>query len=714
MPVDRRVGTKINKALLPEASSGMRVSPYPYVGIVKNNVDPNRMGRLWVWIPDLGGSEDDTTNWLPVSHASPYMGSTVGGDGTTNTYENNYQSYGMWFVPPDLENEVLVTFVGGDTNRGYWFACVNSSISRYMMPAGGGSRIVDPDSIPQADKAYVTTNQLLPVGENSDIKESGTNVAAIKKPFNQRLFSQLLNQGLDNDTSRGVITSSSQRETPSNVFGINTPGRPTDDTTDHIDDIVSGLYTVDAINSAAQIRNIGHSFVMDDGAITGIDNLIRFRTSAGHQILLNDTEQFIYISHCTGNSWIEMTADGQINVYSSNGAALNTGGTLNLRAESGINIETGGAFNVSAGSVQFDTGSFTRNVTGTDTVAAQTINVKGDFNVDATTTVSLKSSASIMFNSGSIQNNPGGGIAVNAPKSIPTVQLPNTLASTSKQWKAKDKALTTIVTVAPTHEPFAARGPAAPYKAVKVPPTNNTPRPAGIGGAHNSGLPSPGAVGKVPTDKDLRLQPSANGAVGPLTLDETTALFAYIAARESRGQPDNGYGAVNPFGYLGKYQMGYGALVDAGLCKAGLKAGVHNSILTFPDTWKNNLSKEAFLASHDVQEQAMLTYTQKHYTTLVYLEAINIADDNGEGADTHEYIGGALAAAHLLGPGAVSSWVDSKFTVAPPGDANGTQIGDYWNTGMAAIQSATRIAQVKTSIPNPPVASNDVSNGPIG
>jgi len=36
-------------------TSAARLDPGPYIGIVKNNFDNTRSGRLQVWIPDLGG-----------------------------------------------------------------------------------------------------------------------------------------------------------------------------------------------------------------------------------------------------------------------------------------------------------------------------------------------------------------------------------------------------------------------------------------------------------------------------------------------------------------------------------------------------------------------------------------------------------------------------------------------------------------------------------
>ena len=149
MAIDQRSGNKVIKNLRREDAPGTRVDPYPYVGIVKNNLDPTRSGRLQVWIPDLGAAEDDQLNWRTVSYASPFMGYTSHQQSasdpinTDNTFEGVTHSYGMWMVPPDVGNQVLCTFVGGRPGDGYWFACVNPTVSHYMVPGLAAGNKVD-------------------------------------------------------------------------------------------------------------------------------------------------------------------------------------------------------------------------------------------------------------------------------------------------------------------------------------------------------------------------------------------------------------------------------------------------------------------------------------------------------------------------------------------------------------------------------------------
>lgn len=115
---------------------GMKFNPGTYAGIVKENVDPLRLGRLRVWLPDGGGDEDNDKNWKWVTYASPFYGSTHNPNrNTDNSDQQSEHTYGMWFVPPDIGNTVLCTFINGDPGRGFWFAvATTTNLSHNMVP----------------------------------------------------------------------------------------------------------------------------------------------------------------------------------------------------------------------------------------------------------------------------------------------------------------------------------------------------------------------------------------------------------------------------------------------------------------------------------------------------------------------------------------------------------------------------------------------------
>ena len=100
-----------------------------FIGIVVNNVDPTRNGRLQVVISDFAETnKDGSVNlkdqslWRTVSYCPPFYGATPkGGTAGTGTYlDGNQQSYGMWFTPPDIGTQVLCFFIAGDPSQGYY------------------------------------------------------------------------------------------------------------------------------------------------------------------------------------------------------------------------------------------------------------------------------------------------------------------------------------------------------------------------------------------------------------------------------------------------------------------------------------------------------------------------------------------------------------------------------------------------------------------
>jgi hypothetical protein len=179
--------------------------------------------------------------------------------------------------------------------------------------------------------------------ENLPENQNNPNFYNINKPIHEIQYAVLKNQGLEKDTVRGTISSSSQRETPSHVFGISTPGRPTNDPADdptYLERLTAG--TIPEEYYRVKSRKGGHTFVMDDGSVLGADQLVRLRTAGGHQILFHDTEDVVYISHAKGSSWLELSANGSINIFSKEGFNLRSEGNVNIHSDQNINMNAAG------------------------------------------------------------------------------------------------------------------------------------------------------------------------------------------------------------------------------------------------------------------------------------------------------------------------------------------------------------------------------------
>jgi hypothetical protein len=677
MATDKRIGTKGSQAFSKGTIPGDVYDAGPYIGIIKNNVDPTRSGRLQVFIQGMGGVENEPSHWRTVRYASPFFGMTAAprSNESKDQWQKTRHTYGMWFTPPDLENLVLVTFVQGKPELGYWFACINPTLSHSMVPGMAGHYTSKPnlssdltEALPSNTYPTVEFNEYNPVNA-ANWEAFMQNDKAVHEPQTKIL----LEQGLEEDGIRGVTTSSSQRESPSQVFGISTPGRDADD--------------IDPATNAPKYRLGGHTFVMDDGDAKDNNRMIRLRTAGGHQIMMNDSEEIMYIANSTGSTWIEFTSEGKINMFAGSDFTLRSAGSINMHADKSINMFAGDAVNILAGNT-------IKEQTKTHTIKASTelkayggkIGIVSGSTLDlqAGSIGSFGASSDLIFGASMIYLNDKAPNPVENPADIATKSYPEA-SKVGKKWKA-NKTLTSITTTTapPHHEPWAHNAIATPSGVVTktgsaatstiaasspgaaaavASSSSSAPSSAGAAGATGKG------VSKPAPSSTLANQPAAGGTVGNMTKEETTALMAQIGYSESRGD----YTAVNQLGYIGKYQFGAAALIDRGY----VKAGTTNSGLNNPANWLNKDgigSKDAFLGAPDVQEAVMLKNMQANYKTLSSKGAITSSSDSSQ-------VAGLISVSHLLGAGGANSWSNGKGG----SDANGTTGDTYYNRGRYAV-----------------------------
>jgi hypothetical protein len=83
---------------------------------------------------------------------------------------------------------------------------------------------------------------------------------------------------------------------------------------------------------------------------------VRIRTRTGHQILLHNSEDLIYIGNAKGTTWIELTSNGKIDIYAKDSISVHTENDLNFTADRDINFNANGDINLnSAGNNNFTT-----------------------------------------------------------------------------------------------------------------------------------------------------------------------------------------------------------------------------------------------------------------------------------------------------------------------------------------------------------------------
>jgi len=328
-------------------------NPGPYLGIVKGNKDPARMGRLKVHIPSMTKTSDPSDQQLVTcDYLMPFYG-TKGeqyAKGAGTGYADSQHSYGFWAVPPDIGTKVLVIFAEGKLEQAYWIGCVQDPFTNHMTPGIASSTNTNdaldgtfegPDAGYQDDKQSKYGTKNVPTGELNRNRQGALqndNYESIPKPIHP-FADTLLKQGLSADDIRGNTSSSARRETPSQVFGISTPGRLDTSTTKE------NVGAKDSIAQEYVTRKTGHTFVMDDGAEDGTNQLTRLRTASGHQLLMHDTDGVVYLANGSGKAFIEMDRDGTISVYSDGGINMRTGRDFNLHSETNINFHAKGTIN---------------------------------------------------------------------------------------------------------------------------------------------------------------------------------------------------------------------------------------------------------------------------------------------------------------------------------------------------------------------------------
>ena len=372
MKLDKR--QSLNKAI--EKNAG------PYEAKVVNVLDPVYSGSIEVELlrsTDSGAGEG-TGQKVVCRYLHPFYGTThVRGLTKNDGYSDSQQSYGMWFVPPDVGNRVLVMFVEGNINRAFWIGCVQQATMNFMLPDGR------PATTTTDTEDASLIGKKLPVGEHNKLRQSDTTITNplnLKKPINILFKAVLDTQGLTADETRGLTTSSARREVPSSVFGISTPG-PLDKS------VVSGEFATSRLGGTSIVMDDGddkfirktkagegkYEYVNVEGTETSTEGdatvphneLFRIRTRTGHQILLHNSEDLVYVANANGSAWIEMTSSGKVDIFANDSVSVHSKGDFNFKTDRDFNLEANRNINLKASTINTEVGTENLKVAGTQT-----------------------------------------------------------------------------------------------------------------------------------------------------------------------------------------------------------------------------------------------------------------------------------------------------------------------------------------------------------
>jgi LysM repeat protein len=454
------------------------------VGVVKDNSHPSRLGVINVFVPEFGlrglpttdpspsstGSskgggellEDDPKSWRQVSFCTPFYSRVENtGLGTDDISVKN--TAGLVFPSPDIGTKVLCFFPEG-RNDGYWFACIPDDFMLQALPESSyknktGNVKLDPN---------ISRDPELAPGLDFNDRRADTykidNWIKEERALDKTTAGFLKAQGIDKDRARGPSTSSYMRETPSELFGITTKGRKVNKNKQDIKDttipkeLLSGKKPADMETLLGKVgRKKGHTFVMDDGDLEGVDQLVRLRTSTGHQILMNDTEGFVYVINSSGTGWVELNNNGTIDVYGqdsinirSKNIQFHADQSFKVHAKSQIQLVSEGSIHIEGsrsasvmsekGKVQVFGGG------GLDLRSGSALNLQGSI-------VNMKGSGHVNIKGACIALQ-GPAAGASKPNAIPLQTKKDTRPDGKGFWNS-GTPLKTTVDRAPTHEPFA-------------------------------------------------------------------------------------------------------------------------------------------------------------------------------------------------------------------------------------------------------------------
>lgn len=271
------------------------------IGIVKDNADPAQAGRLKVYVPSIDSKDFEIDDIPWAVYCTPFGGTTadfvVGRD---RSKVPGASSYGFWAIPKNGA-QVIVGFLEGDPNIRFWMGCfyqpeLNRTLPQSVNPIK--TEIDESGMWPQEEIPHYAKN----------LSEAGLDSGSLHWKTRggwERSVSHPSNKNKNKPTDDGYFSKPLEPEkSDSQTYSMTSPGR--------------------------------HYWAMHD-----VDEYCRMRikTTEGTQIILDDTNERIYISTARGRNWIELDeGSGKIYFYTTSKFNIHSENDLNLYSSENINI----------------------------------------------------------------------------------------------------------------------------------------------------------------------------------------------------------------------------------------------------------------------------------------------------------------------------------------------------------------------------------------
>lgn len=381
-------------------------------GLVVDTNDPQQMGRVRVWCPAVDGENNRPENLPWARYITPFGGQTV--DYPVNGVSNTGPaSYGFWAIPKQGAT-VIVGFLYGDRNIRFYLGSYFPDHGNRSLPVGRNS-----EGAPTSD----SFESMEPTKTNLEQQFNGklSSSQARTRGAYERQVAQALTEkdGTEGYQKSQRENNSTDRQLDPQTYSITTPGR--------------------------------HAIIMQDHQET---SRVRIKTASGHQLIMDDANERIYVSTAKGNTWLELDEDGHVHVYAGADISMSTAKDFNITAKGSFNVQAGGDINMAASGhtyisackdLSINAGQAMYTMSGANTYIKSGANIfeeaASNLNLKAGATLLASSSSSMQLNGGGSIIQTGGIIHLNGP--------------TANQAAASTEGpCPTSPTIVPNHEPW--------------------------------------------------------------------------------------------------------------------------------------------------------------------------------------------------------------------------------------------------------------------
>lgn len=397
------------------------------VGRVVDTNDPMQMGRVRVYVAGLDRNISNVGDIPFAIYSSPFAGhQQVQSRGPEDDiYTTGPVAYGM-FAIPKVGTDVLIAHLNGDPNYRIWFGALYGQLLSGTVPHGRYT-FNNPNASPGDldGPLSASENPIQPIYGNltsaytrttSIASNDGAISTTPRKNFEWRV------RGAD---FQGAGLGNIQRNLPDQKVSNVTDDRnyvytEEDGTAFHQGNYTQGYatsriepnatYDPNLVDGGQNLDPQTYSWTTPGFSSIAMDDRpenarIRLRTGSGHQIILDDTNERIYISTVQGNNWVEMDQSGNIDIYAARRVSIHaamdvnitTDQTFRVHAKQGIHMTSEGEVRItSTNDTIFNAGGNIQATAG----SAANITSSTDINLSAGSSLNLQSGSDTNINSG--------------------------------------------------------------------------------------------------------------------------------------------------------------------------------------------------------------------------------------------------------------------------------------------------------------------------